>query len=32
LGCLQADCGFCAESNDEVSSGLIFLISHWLSE
>ncbi len=32
LGCLQADCGFCAASNDEVSSALIFLISHWLSE
>ncbi len=32
LGCLQSDCGFCAASNDEVSSALIFLISHWLSE
>jgi hypothetical protein len=32
LGCLQADCGFCVASNDVVSSALISLISHWLSE
>jgi SP family myo-inositol transporter-like MFS transporter 13 len=26
LGCLQADCGFCAAANDEVSSNFSFLI------
>jgi hypothetical protein len=26
LGCLQADCGFCAAAIDEVSSNFSFLI------